>query len=188
MGVTTRAEAVTVAAILLVVLGTMLAGEGMAYFVSNATGFGPDLDLPIAVRALGAAFAVAGAISVAAVLRIRKPRDILDSTAVTWRKFFRRTPPDDKQGRKELFVPRGPYRFVRNPMYMGVVLLVFGLGLLGGSDADLFWVVALVAWFWFIWIPYEERELEALFGESYRQYKRQVPKLFPNGRSFKEQN
>jgi protein-S-isoprenylcysteine O-methyltransferase Ste14 len=45
--------------------------------------------------------------------------------------------------------------------------------------------VVLTCWFWFSQIPFELKELEALFGESYAEYRRQVPKLFPYGKKHK---
>ena len=185
-GVSLRTEAATVLAILAMVLGTMLAGSGVGYVISAATGFGLALELPVALRLLGALLAGAGILSAAAVLRVRSPLDVLDSTAVTMRKLYHRIPLERPQERREPFVPKGPHRFVRNPIYMGVVSIVFGLALLLEWSVGLFWGGVLVVWFWFAWIPYEECELEALFGESYARYRRRVPKLFPDKRSFQD--
>jgi protein-S-isoprenylcysteine O-methyltransferase Ste14 len=70
-------------------------------------------------------------------------------------------------------------------MYFGVVLGVFGLGALFSSATILFWCLMVTLWFAVVLIPFEERELDAIFGEGYRAYKRQVPMLFPTGRRFR---
>jgi protein-S-isoprenylcysteine O-methyltransferase Ste14 len=72
------------------------------------------------------------------------------------------------------FVAVGPYRFTRNPMYLGMTALVAGLGLLVerlGVTLAAFvaaWVIARFV------IPREERYLERRFGASYLDYKRRV--------------
>lgn len=73
----------------------------------------------------------------------------------------------------------GPYAFVRNPMYLGNLVITTCLALLSGL-----WYGPLVAWVayagvYLIVIPYEERYLEARFGQKYRTYKLLVPRLFP---------
>lgn len=183
--VSRRAEAATVVAILTIVFVSAMAGVGLAALLSVLTGYGPHLDLPLPVRFLGVPLMAAGVFSVAIVLRYRSPRDVLDSTGVTMLKFYHRTRLERQGGRTEPFIPRGPYRYVRNPMYMGVVCIAFGFAVTFASVAFLFWGAVLTIWFWFVWIPFEERELEALFGDGYLDYKRSVPKLFPNGRVYR---
>jgi protein-S-isoprenylcysteine O-methyltransferase Ste14 len=72
------------------------------------------------------------------------------------------------------FVAVGPYRFTRNPMYLGMTALVAGLGLL---VERLGVTLAAFAAAWVIdrfVIPREERYLERRFGTSYLDYKRRV--------------
>ena len=79
---------------------------------------------------------------------------------------------------KELVV-RGPYRYVRNPMISGVVLVLFGEGLVLFAPALLDWAVTFLA-VNFVYIPLlEEPMLVARFGESYEEYRRNVPRLIP---------
>ena len=73
-------------------------------------------------------------------------------------------------------VVRGPYQFTRNPMYLCGMLIWLGWIILYGSVAVLegavvFWgsVAGLV-------VPWEERNLEARFGEAYLCYKNSVPR------------
>ena len=63
---------------------------------------------------------------------------------------------------------QGPYRFTRNPMYVGVTLFVVGLGLtLNNLWISLFAAPALLAVHFIAVVP-EERYLAEKFGESYR--------------------
>ena len=71
-------------------------------------------------------------------------------------------------------VANGPYRFTRNPMYLGFVLWTLGLGVLLESG----WVLlaaplGLVLVDRFV-VVREERYLERKFGEEYLAYKRRV--------------
>jgi protein-S-isoprenylcysteine O-methyltransferase Ste14 len=63
---------------------------------------------------------------------------------------------------------QGPYRFTRNPMYVGVTLFVIGLGLtVNNLWISLFAAPALMAVHFIAVLP-EERYLAEKFGESYR--------------------
>jgi protein-S-isoprenylcysteine O-methyltransferase Ste14 len=67
-------------------------------------------------------------------------------------------------------VTRGPYRFTRNPMYVGLSLAYLGeMGLLAqlAPIITLLLVIAYVNW---IVIPVEESRLRETFGESYVDY------------------
>jgi protein-S-isoprenylcysteine O-methyltransferase Ste14 len=64
----------------------------------------------------------------------------------------------------------GPYRFSRNPMYLGCTVVVLGLGLaLNNLWISLFAVPALLAVHFIAVLP-EERYLSDKFGESYERY------------------
>jgi protein-S-isoprenylcysteine O-methyltransferase Ste14 len=77
------------------------------------------------------------------------------------------------------FVATGPYRLVRNPMYVGGFGALLGTGLVVMSPA----IVALAGFFWlaahlFV-ILYEEPTLKRRFGDSYRTYTRSVARWLP---------
>lgn len=78
------------------------------------------------------------------------------------------------------FVATGPYRWVRNPMYLGGVLLLAGFGLWHRSAA----MVAFAGVFWILAhlfvVLQEEPGLEDRFGEGYRQYLRSVNRWMPS--------
>lgn len=77
------------------------------------------------------------------------------------------------------FVATGPYRYVRNPMYIGGLSLILGFGLLLRSVS----IIALALVFTLVMhvfvVLYEEPALERRFGSSYRTYKRSVRRWFP---------
>ncbi len=71
---------------------------------------------------------------------------------------------------------RGPYRWVRHPLYFFVLLMIWSYPNLT-VDRALFNVL------WTVWIfigsVLEERDLVAEFGDRYREYQRNVPMLIP---------
>jgi protein-S-isoprenylcysteine O-methyltransferase Ste14 len=79
-------------------------------------------------------------------------------------------------------VANGPYRWLRNPMYVGLALLVAGIGVALASD----WTLVMLAPAAFVMhfgvVKREERYLAAKFGESYRQYMDKVPRYGWPGR------
>ena len=80
--------------------------------------------------------------------------------------------------RDAYFVNYGPYRFVRNPMYTGVLLLGLSLGLALGT-----WLMPLAATAMFalfsIRTRTEERYLIERFGDQYESYMKRVGRFFP---------
>ena len=72
------------------------------------------------------------------------------------------------------------YSWTRNPMVLGGLVCVIGLGLYLQSTLILAWVLLLVtpAMIFFL-KAYEERELEVRFGPSYLSYKARTPMLWP---------
>jgi protein-S-isoprenylcysteine O-methyltransferase Ste14 len=77
-------------------------------------------------------------------------------------------------------VLRGPYRYVRNPMYLGAALALAGAALFYRSGALLAYTGAflLVMHAFVVW--YEEPTLRRTFGESYEAYRRQVRRWLPS--------
>jgi protein-S-isoprenylcysteine O-methyltransferase Ste14 len=79
----------------------------------------------------------------------------------------------------ERFVERGPYRFVRSPMYLGVILLVVGQGLLLGREILFLWAAAAWLGFTAFLVFYEEPQLSRRFGDDYDEYRRRVRRWLP---------
>jgi protein-S-isoprenylcysteine O-methyltransferase Ste14 len=71
-------------------------------------------------------------------------------------------------------VTSGPFRFSRNPMYLGLIVIGVGAALLAGTW--LMWLVPVVLFVLdnFVIIPYEERSVERALGDAYRAYKARV--------------
>ncbi len=71
-------------------------------------------------------------------------------------------------------VTHGLYRFTRNPMYLGMVLVLLGTGFLLGSLTPLL-VIPIFMWLInSVFIKAEEDVLEELFGDEYLEYKKKV--------------
>src|SRR6266700_7686017 len=82
-------------------------------------------------------------------------------------------------------VVRGLYRYVRNPMYLSVTMIILGEALVVHSVA--------LAGYWAVWfvcanlfvIVYEEPALRQRFGESYDEYTQKVGRWIPRFRRDK---
>lgn len=74
----------------------------------------------------------------------------------------------------DLLVSHGIYRFSRNPMYLGMVLVAAGLASVSSTlSAWLLWVAFAVAVrYWYI--AYEEAAMRRVFGDRYDEYCRSV--------------
>ena len=78
----------------------------------------------------------------------------------------------------------GPYRFVRNPMYVAVLTIILGQALLSGSGGTLLYAgVVLLAVVVFV-LGYEEPTLELEYGDEYREYRRNVRGWLPRVRPW----
>jgi len=79
----------------------------------------------------------------------------------------------------ERFVERGSYRFVRSPMYLGVLALIVGQALLLGREILFAWAVAAWLIFQLFLVLHEEPELRRRFGAHYEGYSRRVGRWLP---------
>jgi protein-S-isoprenylcysteine O-methyltransferase Ste14 len=85
----------------------------------------------------------------------------------------------DANLRTEGVVADGPYRHLRNPLYLGNLLLAVGMGLVA-SRTGLVILVLGHLFFLLRLIGREESELLATQGEGYRAYYDAVPRLWPS--------
>lgn len=76
-------------------------------------------------------------------------------------------------------VATGPYRWVRNPIYIGALLVVLGEAWLFLSLPVLAYAGAMAVLCHLFVISYEERTLRRRFGDSYLEYRRTVPRWIP---------
>jgi protein-S-isoprenylcysteine O-methyltransferase Ste14 len=78
------------------------------------------------------------------------------------------------------FVVRGGlYRWVRNPMYVNVVLILASEALLLGSPAIARWALVVAISFHLFVVLYEEPTLKRKFGPDYEKYLQDVPRWIP---------
>ena len=71
-------------------------------------------------------------------------------------------------------VTDGPYRFTRNPMYLGFTLLYLGVSCWINSAWPAFFLPLILVVMQRAVIAREESYLETLFGDDYRAYRRRV--------------
>jgi protein-S-isoprenylcysteine O-methyltransferase Ste14 len=76
-------------------------------------------------------------------------------------------------------VVTGFYRWVRNPMYVGVFCILLGYLMWFQSMGLLLYFGGLVLAIHLLVVCYEEPTLEQRFGEEYRTYCQSVPRWFP---------
>ena len=135
-------------AILALVLGAaLLLGWAIPVAVLPAALTGTALILGLPVCCLAAAIALSGIVA------------------------FRRAGTNVEPHKPSLVLVRdGPYRFTRNPMYLGLVLMLLGLSLVFSLD----WGVPLAPVLWLVLhhgvVLREEAYLTAKFGDPYREY------------------
>lgn len=77
------------------------------------------------------------------------------------------------------FVASGPYRYVRNPMYLGAALVLLGFGLWNMSTTIALFSLAFLVIVHLFVILYEEPALERQFGFPYKGYKSTVRRWLP---------
>jgi protein-S-isoprenylcysteine O-methyltransferase Ste14 len=75
-------------------------------------------------------------------------------------------------------VAQGPYRFTRNPMYLGHLIFMGGLALTFWSAFALALLLLRAAWFQYR-VMDDEARLEATFGAEYTAYRAQVKRWIP---------
>jgi protein-S-isoprenylcysteine O-methyltransferase Ste14 len=105
----------------------------------------------------GAIFAIALALAIWAIVTIRKAGTQVETYKPT-----------------TAIVANGPYRFTRNPIYLGMVLGLIGLAV----AFDSLWILVTLVLFYLV-IRYgvvarEEAYLERKFGDVYRRYRARV--------------
>ncbi len=105
---------------------------------------------------------------------------ILGALVRTWAAAYLRSEViHDSKIHGEKLVADGPYRHVRNPLYLGAVLFAAGFSM---TASRLGFVVTVggLALFYYRLIAREESLLRETQGESYRQFLATVPRLMPS--------
>ena len=80
-------------------------------------------------------------------------------------------------------VVAGPYRWVRNPIYIGAAVTMLGAALFFGSAALVLYAAVVLVVTHLLVILYEEPHLRRVFGQPYEDYLRNVHRWIPTWRS-----
>ena len=163
----------------LIVFGVVTVFFAFGYLVTLVLGMPFSLGLGLPIRLLGALVLFSGFLFLGWLFKYRKPVDIIVSTYVTFLKVRRGNILEKRLSRTEPLVIEGPYRYVRHPLYFGVVVIVVGWWLLLDYSFLLVSAILLLLWFNFAVARFEEEELRAMFGERYQEYAKEVPRIIP---------
>ncbi len=164
---------------LLIILALISTFFLIASIISRIFNLSSSLHLPIALRVVGAVSIGVGVTVIFWLFKYRRPVTMLVSTFFTFRKLFTRTPIEEISGRAEPFIIRGPQKYMRHPLYIGAIMAFLGWGLLTGTTSNLIAALIVLLWFRLVQIPFEEKEMRALFGDQYVRYTHATPMLLP---------
>ncbi len=136
--------------------------------------------------ALTAPFIITGAVLVAAGIALHAWTTKLLGIKATI--SYTELKPQSTTENKDL-ITSGPFGVVRHPSYWAHTAIITGVFLITGVAAVGIIAIIDLAITYFVTTELEERELTARFGKKYEEYKRQIPKFFPNlGRSRTTRN
>ena len=131
----------------------------LAMYGARARGLALPLDRPLRI-AVASVLAVAGlAVALSAVLAFRRTRTTIDPHRID---------------RVSTLVTRGVFDFTRNPMYLGVALLLTSWATYLGTLPVFMGPVLFVAWITRFQIVPEERLLSARFGNDFETWRRRT--------------
>jgi hypothetical protein len=84
----------------------------------------------------------------------------------------------------------GPFAYVKNPLYLGNILMYFGFGIMSLALFPYLQIVALIFFYfqYHVIISREEGYLREQFGEEYSKYYKAVPKLIPTVFPYRNKN
>ena len=81
-------------------------------------------------------------------------------------------------------VVQGMYRYVRNPMIMGVMTVLIGEAVSILSVNIFIWALVFFAINHLYFLVYEEPDLEEKFGDAYQEYKANVSRWIPRWKAY----
>jgi protein-S-isoprenylcysteine O-methyltransferase len=76
-------------------------------------------------------------------------------------------------------IQTGPYRYIRHPSYLGILIMAFGLGIAMSNWISLLLCLVLPTIGLMQRIRFEEKELEQHFGKQYQDYKKNTRRVIP---------
>jgi len=87
--------------------------------------------------------------------------------------------------KNEILTVSGPYAYVKNPLYIGTILLTIGFCILADN---IYLLAASTFMFCFHYIPYKKKvegdRLRRIFGNRYEDYDQKVPEYIPRGTPY----
>jgi protein-S-isoprenylcysteine O-methyltransferase Ste14 len=85
-------------------------------------------------------------------------------------------PAEHNLSRQNKLITTGPFHYTRNPIYVGLVMILIGYGL---ALQSYFTFLAVIPIFYFSrFVTEEEKILEDIFKHEYLEYKKKVPRFF----------
>ncbi len=73
-----------------------------------------------------------------------------------------------------LLITSGPFSISRHPMYLGMASILLGVAFIMGTVISFVFPMLFVVAMELLFISHEEEDLERIFGEKYREYRRRV--------------
>ena len=75
----------------------------------------------------------------------------------------------------------GPFAYVRNPLYLGNMILYFGIGIMSFALFPYLQVAAMIFFYiqYLVIVKEEEKYLRQSFGKEYNEYYKNVPRFIP---------
>jgi len=91
--------------------------------------------------------------------------------------FFRKLGTNPRPGTQAtLIVTKGPFRYTRNPMYVGLITMLIGTSILLGTFSPLSVIPIIFLILHTKFVLREEKWMEEWFGEPYLEYKKKTPR------------
>ena len=88
--------------------------------------------------------------------------------------FKKEDTPEELENKPNVLVIRGAYKYSRNPMYLGGLISLIGLAIISQNILSFIIPILYIITINIIFIQYEEKILEQLFGNEYLEYKHKV--------------
>jgi protein-S-isoprenylcysteine O-methyltransferase Ste14 len=90
--------------------------------------------------------------------------------------------------KNEILTVTGPYAYVKNPLYIGSILIATGFCILADN---IYFLAAVTFMFCFHYIPYKKKmegdRLKKIFGSRYEEYDEKVPEYIPQWTRFSDE-
>lgn len=74
----------------------------------------------------------------------------------------------------KVFLTSGPFRISRHPMYLGMTSILLGVAIINGTIITFLFPILFVIIMEFLFIPFEEKNLDKIFSFKYSDYKKKV--------------